>query len=272
MAKEIDINSAEWLELVFEGKNKNYGAYRMRNTSGKRHKNAMIIVFLFVCFIALLPTLIKTIEQLRPKHEAMTEAREMSQIKPLEEQIKQENIVQQQDAPPPPPLKSTIMFTVPEITSEEIPEDQSLLAQDEIVSTKVQISVLTVDGSDADDAVDIADLENHQVIVDDPILVAVEEMPQFPGGDEELMRYIASNLKYPTVAQEMGIEGRVTLRFVVNKNGEVGSVEVVRSLDPLCDKEASRVIKGMPRWIPGRQGGRAVSVYYTIPILFKLNK
>ena len=97
-------------------------------------------------------------------------------------------------------------------------------------------------------------------------------MPQFPGGDEELMRYIASNLKYPTVAQEMGIEGRVTLSFVVNRNGEVGSVEVVRSLDPLCDKEAVRVIKGMPRWIPGRQGGRAVAVYYTIPILFKLNK
>lgn len=272
MAKEIDINSAEWLELVFEGKNKNYGAYRMRKTSGKRHRNAMFLVFLFVCFLALLPTLIKTIEELRPKHEAVTEARVMSEITPIEEQLKEEKIVRQQDAPPPPPLKSTIMFTIPEITDEEIPEDMALLSQDDIVATKVQISVATVEGTDDPDAVDIADLEGHQVIVDDPVLIAVEEMPQFPGGDEELMRYIASNLKYPTFAQEMGIEGRVTLRFVVNKNGEVGSVDVLRSLDPLCDKEAIRVIKGMPKWIPGRQGGRAVAVYYTIPILFKLNK
>ncbi len=271
MAKEININSAEWLELVFEGKNKNYGAYRLRNTSGKRHRNAMIIVFLFVCFIALLPTLIKTIDKLRPKHEAVTEQRVLADLK-IEEQIKEEKIVQQQEAPPTPPLKSTIMFTVPEITDEEIPEDMAMRTQDELTSTKTQISVVDVVGTDDEHGVDIVDLQNHQVIIDDPVLVAVEEMPQFPGGDEELMRYIASNLKYPTVAQEMGIEGRVTLRFVVNRNGEVGSVEVVRSLDPLCDKEAQRVIKGMPRWIPGRQGGRAVAVYYTIPILFKLNK
>ena len=271
MAKEIDINSAEWLELVFEGKNKNYGAFRMRNTSGKRHKNAMIIVFLCVCFISVLPTLIKTIQSLRPKHEVIDEKRVVQDLK-LEDQLKEEKIVQQQDAPPPPPLKTTIMFTVPEITDEEIPEDQALLTQDEITTNKTQISVANVIGTDDENAVDIADLDKHQVIVDDPVLVSVEEMPQFPGGDEELMKYIGSNLKYPTVAQEMGIEGRVALRFVVNKNGEVGNVEVLRSLDPLCDKEAVRVIKGMPRWIPGRQGGRAVAVYYTIPILFKLNK
>lgn len=271
MAKEININSREWLELVFEGKNKNYGAYRMRNTSGKRHRNAMILVLIFVCFIALLPTLIKTIESLRPKHEAVTEVRNVTELK-LEDQIKEDKIVQQQDAPPPPPLKSTIMFTVPEITDEEIPEDESLRSQDDMVTSKVQISVADVIGTDEEKGVDIADLKDHVVVTEEQILVAVEEMPQFPGGEEEMMRYIATNLRYPTIAQEMGIEGRVALRFVVNKNGEVGSVEVLRPLDPACDKEAVRVIKSMPKWIPGRQGGRAVSVYYTIPILFKLNK
>ncbi len=271
MAKEININSAEWLELVFENKNKNYGAYRMRNTSGKRHRNALILVFLFVCFIALLPTLIKTIESLRPKHEAVTEVRNITELK-LEEQVKEENIVEQQDAPPPPPLKSTIQFTVPEITTEEIPEDEGLMAQEDIAATKTQISVATVAGTDEETGVDIADLENHKVAVEEQVLTSVEVMPQFPGGDEELMKYISSNLKYPQVAQEMGVEGRVTLRFVVNKSGEVGGVEVVRSLDPACDKEAMRVIRSMPNWIPGRQGGRNVSVYYTIPILFKLNK
>lgn len=271
MAKEININSAEWLELVFEGKNKNYGAYRMRNTSGKRHRNALIIVILFVCFIALLPTLIKTIEKLRPKHEAMTEERVVSQVK-LEDQVKEDKIVEQQDAPPPPPLKSTIMFTVPEITTEDVPEDQALRSQDEIAATKTQISVADVKGTNDETGVDIIDLENHKVVTEEEVLVSVEEMPQFPGGEEELMKYISSNLRYPPVAQEMGVEGRVVVRFVVNKSGEVNDVEIARSLDPACDKEATRVIKGMPKWIPGRQGGRAVSVYYTIPIVFKLNK
>jgi len=271
VAKEIDINSAEWLELVFEGKNKNYGAYRLRNTSGKRHRNALILVVLFVCFIALLPTLIKTIESLRPKHEAMTEERKFADLK-LEDQVKEDKIVETQNAPPPPPLKSTIQFTVPEITSDDIDPGEALLAQDVVAENKTQISIANVKGTDDENGVDIKDLADHVVLVEEVIQTQVEEMPQFPGGDEELLRYIAANLRYPTVAQEMGVEGRVTLRFVVNKSGDVGSVEVIRPLDPSCDKEAVRVIKSMPRWIPGRQGGRAVSVYYNIPILFKLNK
>lgn len=272
MAKEIDINSAEWLELVFEGKNKNYGAFRMRNTSGKRHRNAMILVFLFVCFIALLPTLIKTIESLRPPREIIDEKRELADLQKIEEMVKKENIVEQQNAPPPPPLKSTIQFTVPEITDEEIPEDQGLRSQDDVVEAKQAISIANVIGNDDENGVDIKDLDQHAVVVEAEILSSVEVMPQFPGGEEEMMRYIASNLRYPTMAMEMGVEGRVVVRFVVNKNGEVSSVEVIRSLDPACDKEAMRVIKSMPKWIPGRQGGRAVSVYYNIPIVYKLNK
>jgi len=271
VAKEIDINSAEWLELVFEGKNKNYGAFRMRSTSGKRHRNAMLMVFLMICFIALLPTLIKTIVTLIPKREAITESREIVDLK-LEDQVDQDKIVEQQDAPPPPPLKSTIMFTIPEITSEEIPEGEELLSQEDVAANKTQISIATVIGDNEETGLDIADIEGNVIVVEEKIESAVEEMPQFPGGEDELLKYIGANLRYPNQAQEMGVEGRVTLRFVVNKVGEVGSVEVIRPLDPACDKEAMRVIKGMPKWIPGRQGGRAVSVYYTIPILFKLNK
>lgn len=272
MAKEININSTEWLELVFDGKNKHYGAYRMRNTSGKRHRNAMILVFLGVCFVALLPTLIKTIESLRPKYEAVDETREMVDIIPLEEQLKPENIIERAEAAPQPPLKSTIKFTVPEITTEEIEEGQELRSQEDVTSTKTQISVADVKGTDDEHGVDIADLEEHAVIVEEKPLTSVEEMPQFPGGEDELIRFISDNLRYPAVASEMGIEGRVIIRFVVSKNGEVGSVEVIRSLDPSCDKEASRVVRMMPKWIPGRQNGRSVPVYYTIPIVFRLQK
>ena len=98
----------------------------------------------------------------------------------------------------------------------------------------------------------------------------VEQMPQFPGGDRELLSFIAKNLRYPTIAQENGIQGKVFVRFVVSATGDVKDVKVMRSLDPYCDKEAIRVIQSLPKWIPGKQNGRNVPVYYTVPITFKL--
>ena len=97
-------------------------------------------------------------------------------------------------------------------------------------------------------------------------------MPQFPGGNAELMRYLSANIKYPTIAAENGIEGRVVLKFVVGKDGGISNIQVVRALDPSCDKEAVRVVKGMPKWIPGMQNGHAVAVYFTLPVLFKLQR
>ena len=98
----------------------------------------------------------------------------------------------------------------------------------------------------------------------------VEQMPQFPGGEKELLSYIAKNLHYPTVAAENGVQGKVFIRFVVSALGIVEGVEVIRSLDPYCDKEAMRVVAALPQWIPGKQNGRNVPVYYTLPIIFKL--
>ena len=96
-------------------------------------------------------------------------------------------------------------------------------------------------------------------------------MPEFPGGQAELMKYLASNVKYPVIAQENGIQGRVICQFVVNKDGSIVDVEVVRSGgDPSLDKEAVRVIKSMPKWKPGKQRGKAVRVKYTVPVLFRL--
>ena len=123
-------------------------------------------------------------------------------------------------------------------------------------------------------AADIADLK--QVVVQakeepaDQVFDMVEQMPTFPGGDAELMKYISKNLRYPAIAQENGIQGRVICQFVVGKDGQVRDVVVVRKLDPSCDKEAVRVLSGMPKWIPGKQNGKAVSVKYTVPIVFRL--
>lgn len=110
------------------------------------------------------------------------------------------------------------------------------------------------------------------VLSEDKPVYGVEFMPQYPGGDEALLKFIKDNLHYPKVAAEVGIEGRVTIRFVVNRVGEVTDVTVIRGIDPSCDKEAVRVVKMMPNWTPGRQNGKNVPVYYTLPIVYKLQK
>ncbi len=100
--------------------------------------------------------------------------------------------------------------------------------------------------------------------------VAVEQMPQYPGGQTKLLKFISDNLVYPESAKAEGIEGRVILRFVVKADGTVGEVQVLRSLDPACDKEAIRLIKSTPRWIPGKQSGKSVNVWFTLPVTFRL--
>lgn len=118
---------------------------------------------------------------------------------------------------------------------------------------------------------DYYEITNKGTNEDKPVY-GVEQMPQFPGGDKELMKFIHDNLEYPKVAAEVGIEGRVTIRFVIARDGNITDVTVIRGLDPSCDKEAVRIVKMMPRWIPGRQNGRNVPVYYTLPIVYKMKK
>jgi protein TonB len=106
---------------------------------------------------------------------------------------------------------------------------------------------------------------------DQMIFEHVEIMPVFPGGDAALMKYIMDNLIYPKSAAEKGIQGRVVLRFVVKADGTIDDVQVKRSVDPACDEEAVRVVKAMPKWMPGKEKGKAVAVYYSLPINFKLS-
>lgn len=122
--------------------------------------------------------------------------------------------------------------------------------------------------------VGIASLTENPTTSEDqlPPFVMVEQMPQFPGGESAMMQYIGTNLKYPESAAKESIEGRVVLRFVVTKTGDIKDVSVIRSLDSRCDEEAMRVVRAMPKWTPGKQGGKDVDVYYTLPVLYKLQK
>ena len=268
----IDLTSLEWCELIFKDKNKNYGAYKMRQDLGRRQLAALVIV---TCAAVAALTLPRLIRMARP--EQKEERVEVTQLSMLEEpEVKDENIVRKvEPIAPPPALKSTIKFTAPVVKKdEEVSDEDELKSQQELTETKVQISIADVKGNDELNGKDIADLK--EVITQAPEEVKeqpytmVEQMPQYPGGITELLKYIAKNLRYPVIAQENGIQGRVIVRFVVTATGTVEQVQVMRSLDPNCDKEAVRVVQSLPKWIPGKQNGRNVPVYYTVPITFKL--
>lgn len=269
MAK-LDLTSLEWCDLIFNGKNRAYGAYCMRANSPKRHNLAMLIVLIIALVGFSIPALIR---MATPKQkEVMTEVTTLSQLD--EPEVKQDEMKKVEPvAPPPPALKSSIKFTAPVIKKdEEVRDEDEMKSQKELTQTKVSISIADVKGNDEANGKDIADLKQvvTQAPAKDEVFDMVEQMPTFPGGNTELMKYIGEHLKYPAIAQENGTHGRVICQFVIGRDGQVRDVEVVRSLDPYCDKEAIRVIKSMPRWIPGKQNGKAVSVKYTVPIVFKL--
>lgn len=268
---QVDLSSQAWCDLIFNGKNKAYGAYKMRENSPKRHNIAVVLVIVIALIGFSIPALIK---MATPKQkEVMTEVTTLSQLE--EPEVKQEEMKRVEPvAPPPPALKSSIKFTAPVIKKdEEVRDEDEIKSQTELTETKVAISIADVKGNDEANGKDIADLK--QVVTQAPaqeeqVFDMVEQMPTFPGGTAELMKYIADHVKYPTIAQENGTQGRVICQFVVGSDGTVRNVTVLKKLDPYCDKEAVRVIMNMPKWIPGKQNGKAVSVKYTVPIVFRL--
>ena len=163
-----------------------------------------------------------------------------------------------QETPPPPPP--------PEVKA---PEEIIIVDDDE------KVEEIEINSEETDDEIEIAPPVEQKVEVeveeDETVFVVVETMPEFPGGQAELMKYLSNNVKYPVIAQENGIQGRVVCQFVVNRDGSIVDVEVVRSSNEASlDREAVRVIKSMPKWNPGKQRGKAVRVKYTVPVNFKL--
>jgi protein TonB len=256
---KVNIFSDEWCELVFEGKNKEYGAYVNRKMSSNRHAMALITSILLVTFCIGAPSLIKFLVPHRKD-------KNVDVVKMID--IKMEQPKEEKFEPPPPPLKTTIKFTPPEITNEDVPDE--VKTQDELIQNKAAISVADIQGTD-ENGVDIAELRKS-VTEDkkDQIYAVVEQMPEFPGGTEEMYKFIQKNLKYPDVARESGISGRVYVQFVVDKNGHINNVRCTRGIGGGCDEEAVRVIRKMPSWRAGKQNGQAVSVYYNLPIVFTL--
>ena len=162
-----------------------------------------------------------------------------------------------QETPPPPPPPAPVEVEVLNVVEDDVEVEEIEINTEDDKDVEVVIAPPVE-----------APVEEEE---EEVVFVVVESMPEFPGGAQAMMKYIAENIKYPVIAQENGIQGRVICQFVVNKDGSIVDVEVVRSGgDPSLDKEAVRVIKSMPKWKPGKQRGKAVRVKYTVPVNFKL--
>ncbi len=278
MAKDVDLSSKEWRDLIFEGKNKEFGAYEMRKNSDGRHNKAMIVVVIIMAIVFTLPFLISTI---LPKAEANIDAEIEQALVNLDtdaaEEEEPEEEIERIEEQKPEALPEEILNTV-KVTELAIVDDDQVKAEDEIkTQDELQQTETAFGQTDFDKGTDdISVVREHkeEIIVEEKkeekVFTAVEQMPQFPGGDAELMKYISTHIKYPTMAMENNIQGRVVVQFVVTKTGKVGEVKVVRSKDPDLDKEAVRVVKTLPNFIPGKMNGQAVNVWYTLPIQFKL--
>ena len=174
-------------------------------------------------------------------------------------------------------MRQTQKFTAPVIKKDNLVKEENQVKQMEDLDKKAAVGNVDQEGTQSR----VVEAVRNDIAVNTPppapkeevahkVFDVVEEMPSFPGGNGALMSYLQSNVKYPIVAQENGVQGRVQIGFVVEPDGSISGVKVVRSVDPSLDKEAMRVVRSMPRWNPGKQNGQAVRVKYTVPVLFRL--
>ena len=284
MAKDVDLSSKEWTDVIFEGKNKEFGAYSLRSQSDRRHNRAvlftligLVLVLVGGYFWGMYSDYRREQRELQLQAQLEQQLAQMQEEATNEEPEEEVQAVQEpeQEEALPEEILNTIKDTEIAIAADnEVTED--ITSKDEVQESTAAAGEATFD--QGTDNLEVVRTYKDEIIVEEKkpepvkeeIFTAVEQMPQFPGGEAELLKYIATHIKYPTMAAENNIQGRVVVKFVVKKDGNVGEVVVLRGKDPDLDKEAVRVVKTLPRFIPGKMNGQSVSVWYTLPINFKL--
>ena len=283
MAK-IDLIDPKWVDMVFEKKNKEYGAYQLRKGTSSRNIRSIIILVIAAGlvggFLAYKVHADKVAEEQRAYMEALELSKLQEQAK--KEQKKEEKKIQPKVEPKKeiPEVRESQKFTAPVIKKDELVKEENQVKQMDALKKDVAVSNQdqegtkdrTVEAVRNDIAVNVPPppvekKEEVKQVVENKVFDIAEQMPSFKGN---VNQWLASNLSYPAVAAENGVQGRVIVQFVVEKDGSVSNVQVVRSVDPALDREAVRVVKGMPKWNPGMNNGQPARVKYTLPVTFKL--
>lgn len=280
MAKDVDLSSKEWCDIVFDGKNKEYGAYQLRATSVKRHTKALLSVVIVLALILTAIILVIT-GVFKSADEDINAKNEQEEVIMAPEDIPEEE--EQMDIPEQKPeevqAEDEVAATqaVTEVVIKDIVDkDREVKDQEQVLENTAQLG--------ADDHKGVEDVNRDRVVKEvveekpvekpkeeGPLSVAmVEQKPSFPGGESAMYKWLQDNIIYPAAASEEGVQGKVTVQFIVEKDGSITHVQVVRGKHPALDAEAARVIRKMPRWTPGRNNGQPVRVTYHLPVQFKL--
>ena len=302
MAKRnVDLTSKAWRDLVFEGKNKDFGAYKLRQKSESRHTLAVIFTFIGLVIVVLALIGWSKFSDWREEQRllALQEERErMSQIEmaqELEEVPEEEEEKYKEETPPEPEeapkeevaqvQQTQIDIVPPEKVVNKVEEVDKLLENDAMRSKNtVESNIENFEVKREDVAEKVQAPAPPPPVVEkkeepkpeppkpkaDEIFTAVEQDAQFPGGQAKLMQWLSSNIRYPDIAQQNGVQGRVVVKFVVEKDGSVSNPTIVKGVDKDLDAEALRVVKRMPKWQPGKNNGQPVRSYFTLPVQFKL--
>jgi len=273
MAK-IDLIDNSWVDLVFEGKNQAYGAYQLRKNTGKRNLWSIFIMLIAAALIAAVVGANAIISAASEGDAEIAADVNLSALAEKKPEVEEKAPVKVEEAKPVEQVKSSIKFVPPVVKEDkDVHEDKELKSQDELNETKTAIGGFDVKGNtdDADAQVlkaveEVAQPEPKPA--EDKIFDVVEQQPTFKEGD--VRAWLGRNMQYPPVAAENGIQGRVVVGFVVERDGSISHVQVLRGVDPSLDKEAVRVVKSMPKWNPGMQNGSPVRVKYNVPVQFKL--
>jgi protein TonB len=241
-------------EIIFENRNKEYGAYDLR----KRYKSVTsisILGTLAFSVVLVISLFLLTEEGTASSGPPVIIIAQMDDFKP--------EILKQPELKPPPELVKAQQNIAPEV----ITDTAGLTA---FIPTTDQIVQITTDG-DVNDTIVYVEQPEEIIPVEPKIFIIVEEMPEFPGGNAALLEFIQKNSVYPAEALSNNVQGRVILKFVVNTDGSIGKIEVLKSIDPLLDQEAVRVISTLPKFKPGKQNGVPVQVWHSVPVLFEIH-
>jgi protein TonB len=266
---EVDL-----LDLLFQNRNKEYGAYQLRKLYNRYMTRGGLLTIALSVLLAAMPSLAKLVKSAFPKDDTLNTVVNVSP--PPETETTTPPTV------PPPveplPARPTLTFVIPRVMDEdEVLEEALPPTVDEMQN--VDISTKTQDGVEGGVPEGIGEEPATEEVppavevvkpAEDKIFIIVEQKPAFEGGNAALIQYLSKNLLYPTLARENGIEGTVVIQFVVNTDGSIVNTNILRDIGGGCGEEALRVVRGMPKWQPGKQRGKEVRVQFNLPIRFQL--
>lgn len=269
MAKDVDLSSREWTDIIFEGKNKEFGAYELRTQSARRHNIAMLSVVVVIAVFLIVSLFVSQIERAEETITGEAE-QEMVSVDTTQDEPEPEEEPEERFEEPeveevlPEEVLNTVKVTeIAIVDDSEVTKEDEVKNQEELTQTETAFGATDFDKG-TDDVTVVREVRDEVVVEEkkapepEKIFTAVEESPKFPGGEAELYKYLNKNIRYPEIAAQNNIQGRVVVQFVVEKDGSVGEVKVVRGVDPDLDKEAVRVVKSMPKFIPGKMNGQNV--------------